>query len=78
MNFEHDMFTPLVFSVNGSMARECSTFHKYLAEKIVKKSDCCYEKVMSVIKCKLSFLILRVSLTSARRSRSLTKHSESQ
>lgn len=62
MNIEHNTFTTLVFHVNRSMNRECSTFHKYFAEKIAEKSACRYEKVMSVIKCKLSILILHASL----------------
>ena len=60
MNVEHGTFTPLVFSVNGGMAKECLKFHKFVAEKIANKSGCCYEKVLSIIKCKFSFLILLV------------------
>ena len=75
MNVEHVTFTPLVFSVNGKMAKEWLKFHKIVAEKISNKSCCCYEKVLSNIKCKLSFLILRAFLMSVRRSRSFTAHS---
>ena len=75
MNVEHGTFTPLVFSVNGGMAKECLKFHKFVAEKIANKSGCRYEKVISIIKCKLSFLILRASLMCVRGSRSLTTHS---
>ena len=38
MNVEHGTFTPLVFSVNGGMAKECLKFHKFVAEKIANKS----------------------------------------
>ena len=69
MNVEHGTFTPLVFS--GRRAKECLKFHKFLAEKIVNKSGCHYENVISIIKCKLSFLILRASLMCAGGSRSL-------
>ena len=75
MNVEHGTFTPLVFSVNGGMAKECLKFHKFVAEKIANKSGCRYEKVLSIIKCKLSFLILRASLMCVRGSRSFTTHS---
>ena len=75
MNVEHVTFTPLVFSVNGKMAKEWLKFHKIVAEKISNKSGCRYEKVLSNIKCKLSFLILRAFLMSVRRSRSFTAHS---
>ena len=40
MNAEHRTYTPLIFSVNGAMARELSKFHKYLADKIASKSSC--------------------------------------
>ena len=76
MNIEHGTFTPLVFSVHGGMARECSIFHKYLADKIASKTGCRYEKVLSLMKCKLSFLILRASLMCVRGSRSLRTHAE--
>ena len=72
-NVEHSTFTPLVFS--GRRAKECLKFHKFLAEKIANKSGCRYEKVISIIKCKLSFLNLRVSLMCVRGSRSFTTHS---
>ena len=32
MNIEHGTFTPLVFSVSGGMGKECSMFHKHVAE----------------------------------------------
>ena len=75
VNVEHGTFTPLVFSVNGGIAKECLKFHKFVAEKIANKSGCRYEKVISIIKCKLSFLNLRVSLMCVRGSRSFTTHS---
>ena len=75
MNVEHGTFTPLVFSVNRGMAKECLKLHKFVAEKIANKSGCRNEKVLSIIKCKLSFLILRASLMCVRGSCSLTTHS---
>ena len=75
VNVEHGTFTPLVFSVNGGIAKECLKFHKFVAEKIANKSGCRYEKVLPIIKCKLSFLILRAFLMCVRGSRSLTTHS---
>ena len=67
MNVEHGTFTPLVFTVNGGMSKECLTFHKFVAEKIANKTGCRYDKVLSFIKCKLSFLILRASLMCVKR-----------
>ena len=76
MNVKYGTFTPLVSSLNRGMAKECLKFHKFVAEKIANKSGCYYEKVLSIIKCKLSFVILRASITCVRASRSFTTHSE--
>ena len=57
MNVEHGTFTPLFFSVTGGEGPETSTYHKHLAGKIAQKTDERYEKVLTLIRCKLSFLI---------------------
>ena len=74
MNIEHGTFTPLVFSVTGVMGKECSVFHKHIADKIARKTEQSYNDVISVIRCKLSFLILRSALLCIRGSRSHTKY----
>ena len=38
MNIEHGTITPLVFSVTGVLGKECSVFHKHIADKIVRKT----------------------------------------
>ena len=75
INVEHGIFTPLVFSVNGEKAKECLKFHKFAAEKFANKSGCRYEKVLSIIKCKLSLLILPASLMCVRGSGFFTTQS---
>ena len=70
MDIEHGTFTPLVFSVSGGMGKECSMFHKHVAEKISIKTEERYEKVLSTIRCKLSFIILKSVLMCVRGSRS--------
>ena len=70
MNVEHGTFTPLVFSVTGVMGKECQTFHKHLADKISRKTEQVYSDVIKVIRCKMSFLILRAALMCVRGSRS--------
>ena len=60
------------------MAIERLKFHKFVAEKIESKSGCRYEKVLSIIKCKLSFFILCASLMCMRGSRYFTTHSGNQ
>ena len=37
MNVDNGSFTPLVFSIHGSMGRECKTFYARLAELISEK-----------------------------------------
>ena len=69
MQVEHGTFTPLVFSVNGGVGPECERFHKHIAEKIAEKTGESYGYVISWIRCKLSFLILRAALICIRGSR---------
>ena len=73
MNIEHGTFTPLFFSVSGGMGKECSMFHKRVAERLTIKTDERYEKAISTIRCKLSFLILKSALmcVGGRRSHNL-------
>ena len=70
MNIEHGSFTPWVFSVFGGMGKECSIFHKHVAERIATKTEERYEKILSAIRCKLSFIILKSVLMCVRGSRS--------
>ena len=70
MNIEHGTSTPLVFSVSGVLGKKCCMFHQHMAEKIAKKTNESYEKVITVIRCKLSFIILRSALLCIRGSRS--------
>ena len=75
MNVEHGNFTPLVFSLTGGEGLEISMFHKHIPQKIASKTEEKYEKVQTLIKCKLSFLILRSVLLCIRGSRSISKDS---
>ena len=77
INCEHGSFTPLVFSINGGMSHEGSVFHKHLAEKIANKTGQKYERIMSWIRCKLSFVIMRSALLCLRGSRSVKINVES-
>ena len=72
MNVEHGPFTPFVFFLAGD---ETSLFHKHIAQKIANKTEEKYEKVQTMIRCKLSFLILRSVLLCIRGSRSISKDS---
>lgn len=46
---------------HGGTGKECSMFHKHVAKGIAVKTEDCYEKILSIIRVKLSFLILRSS-----------------
>ena len=75
MNVEHGTFTPLVFSLTGGEGPETSMFHKDIAQKIANKTEEKYEKFQTLIRCKLSFLILRSVLLCIKGSRSISKDS---
>ena len=72
MNIEHGTLTPLVFTIYGGVSTECSTFHTHLADKIAEKTSEQYDKVLSFIRCKLSFIVLRSALLCLRGSRTLS------
>ena len=69
MNMEHGTFTALVFSMTGVEGPEASMFYKHIAQKISTKTEENYDRVFSLIRCKLSLLILRSILICARGSR---------
>ena len=39
LQIDHGIFTPLVFSINGSMERKCQKFNSHLAQTITEKRD---------------------------------------
>ena len=69
MNIEHGTFTPLIFSTHGGAGPEAQRLHKHLADRISEKNGERYGTIMTWIRCKLSFLILRACLTCLRGSR---------
>ena len=70
MNIKHGTFTPLAFSVSEGMGKECSMFHKHVAERLEIKTGERYAKIISTIRCKLLFLIFKSALMCVRGSRS--------
>ena len=71
MNVEYATSTPLVFSLTGGEGHGTSTFHKYIAQKSCEKNEEKCEKVLSLIRWKISFLILRSVMISVRGSHSV-------
>ena len=71
MAVEHATFTPLVYTIKGVMGKECSVYHKALAEKLATKSGDMYSEVTRLIRVKLSFIILKSALQCIRGSRTV-------
>ena len=71
LEIEHGVFTHLVFGSNGAMGKECTRFHKILSLKIAEKQDKPSSMVMSWIRTKLSFCLIRSSLLCLRGSRTV-------
>jgi hypothetical protein len=67
---ERGVFTPLVFTTSGGMAKECLVFHKRLASLIATKSNQPYAPVMKMIRCSIQFALIRLAVMCLRGSRS--------
>lgn len=75
MTKDNGTFTPLVYSVAGSLAPECARFYKHLCMKLSEKSDERYSEVLNWVKCKISFMCIRACLMCLRGTRKRNKHS---
>ena len=73
LEVENGSFTPLVFALTGGMGRECKTFIGQLAEKIATKRNLNTSLVISWLRTKINFMLLRSILICLRGSRSLKK-----
>ena len=67
---EHASFTPLVMSCTGGMGRIATTFFKRLAALLSDKKDIPYSHMLYLVRCKLSFALLRSSILCIRGARS--------
>ena len=72
-NIEHGSFTPLVLAVTGGICRSASVFYKRLASTIAEIKQIPYFKVITWIRCKIQFSLLRSAITAIRGSRSATR-----
>ena len=77
INIEQGTFTPLIFTITGGTGPECKMFHKELAHKIAAKNDEEYGKVITWIRCKLSFLAIKSALMCLRGSRTTKTNASS-
>ena len=66
LQVEKGTFTPLVFSTTGGMAPEATKFYKHLANKISRKKNQQYSDVISFIRRRLRFDLLRTCIISLR------------
>ena len=62
IDIEKFSFNPLVFTTTGGMAPECNRVNKRLAEKIAEKRGESYASLITYIRTKLRFYLLRSSL----------------
>ena len=65
-NVEKGMFTLLVFSTQGRMGMEATLFYKRIAERVAMKTLQRYSDVLSFIRRRLRFDLLKTALTALR------------
>ena len=69
LQVEKGSFTPLIFSTSGGMGPECTKYHKRIAELVSIKRKEEYSHVMSHIRTKIRFCLLRSTLVAVRGER---------
>ena len=76
---ENASFTPMVFSANGGMGKECKKYYSRLAEMIAEKRGIAVSDASTFFRTRISFPLLRSALLCIRGSRStkpMTEFSE--
>ena len=71
---ERGSFTPLVFSALGGVSRPTEVTYKRLASLLATKRDQPYNIIISFLRCRLSFSLLRSAIMCLRGSRSTAGH----
>ena len=66
VNVERGTFTPLVFSTTGGMGCEAATFFKRLAEKMMYRRQQRYSDIISFIRRRVRFDLLKTCLIALR------------
>ena len=66
IHVEKATFTPLIFTTSGGMGPECQRFNKRLAELIAIKRNESYADVITYIRKKLRFALLKATLIALR------------
>ena len=63
---ERASFTPLVFTTTGGMGHECEKLNRRIANLLARKRNAPYHKVISYVRHKLRFALLRTILYAVR------------
>ena len=71
LQIEHGTFTPLLFSIYGSMLRECRRFYSRLTDLLSEKRNLPKSITMNWIRRKICFTLLKFSLLCLRGSRTV-------
>ena len=71
LQIDHGTFTPLVFSINGSMGRECQKLYSRLAQMISEKRDLLQSISNNWIRTKVCLGLLKSSLLCLRALRTV-------
>ena len=66
---EHGTFTPLIFSINGGLSRETSTFYSRVAELLAIKRNSIKAETITWLRRKISFNLIRSSVLCLRGTR---------
>ena len=73
LQIEHGTFTPFVFSIYGSMGRECRAFYSRLSDFLSEKRDLPKPITMNWIRTKICFALMKSSFLCLRDSRTLLR-----
>ena len=73
---ERGNFTPLVFTTSGGMAPACQRFFKRVATMIADKRRQTYQHVVSYVRTRLRFAMLRSTLIAIRGFKGRVKNKE--
>ena len=69
LEIENGTFTPLIFTTNGGMGRECQVFYNRIALLLTFKWDMHQSKITSWVRARLSFALIRSTSMCIRGSR---------
>ena len=76
LNVERASFVPLIFSTSGGWSKETTFYHKRLAKLIANRRNEEYRNIITFIRKRLRFSILRTTLLSLRGNRFTSKFFE--